>query len=285
MLRCLGHQEWLSVELRRRIIKKFVNHNTVGSQKFEIDFFGLRYRGNLTELIDWFVYFFGAYEKQELFLLRDLVSAKPEPVFLDIGASVGQHSLFMSQFCAQVHAFEPYARARERLQEKIALNQLQNIMVHSVGLGAHNEDLEFYAPVGHNIGVGSFLAHHRHKHQPIGKLRVVNGDDYLSGLALPRLDLIKIDVEGFEAYVLSGLSSTLKRFRPLLVMELTNYNAKNGSLVQEIKDLLPREYAIQQVSYNNFWSLTNRKLYKLRGLKVYESSILPRNINLVLMPG
>lgn len=270
--------------LRRRIIKKFVNHNTVGSQEFEIDFFGLRYRGNLTELIDWFVYFFGAYEKQELFLLRDLVSAKPEPVFLDIGASVGQHSLFMSQFCAQVHAFEPYAQARELLREKIALNQLQNIMVHSVGLGAHTEDLEFYAPVGHNIGVGSFLAHHRQKHEPIGKLRIVNGDDYLSGLALPRLDLIKIDVEGFEEYVLSGLSNTLKSYRPLLVMELTNYNDRNGSLVREIKTLLPGAYAIKLVTYNNSWSLTNRKLYKLRGFNFHESAVLPRNINLVLMP-
>jgi len=262
-LRWLGHQDWLPFEARRRVIKKFVNHNTVVSQEFETDFF------------------FGAYEKEELSLLQDLAAGLAPPVFLDIGASIGQHSLFMSRCCREIHAFEPYAPARQRFREKMALNNLRHVFLHKVALGAREEELEFYAPVGPNIGVGSFRATHRQKHQPIGKLKVVRGDDYLRHLNLPTIDIIKIDVEGFENEVLAGLAETIMRFRPYIIMELAAYNI--DYFFREKDYLLLPEYTVQKILPKNPLFSMGKK-YALATINPQQASLMKTSMNILLSP-
>ena len=63
---------------------------------FDLDFYDLRYHGDFEYYLDWYIYFFGAYEKKELFLLWDLVADIPDSVFVDVGANIGQHSLYMA---------------------------------------------------------------------------------------------------------------------------------------------------------------------------------------------
>jgi FkbM family methyltransferase len=286
LLRWLGHQDWLGLETRRRIIKNFVNHNTIGPWEFETDFFGLKYQGNLNDLIDWFVYFFGAYEKAELFLLRDLVAPLKAPVFIDVGASTGQHSLYMSRFCYRVHAFEPYDQARKILLTRIAANHIANIVVHEVALGAREEFLDFYAPVGHNVGVGSFLPFHRTTHRIIANLKLVNGDDYLARQGVGKIDLIKIDVEGFEKYVLQGLKETLIKYRPVVVMEFSRSSKKTFSTPQEFWEIMPKDYALSEVVFAKKSLISSRgSLYRLQQVdfgKLYE--VDPCNTNLLLQP-
>ena len=60
-----------------------------------------------------------------------------------------------------------------------------------------------------------------------GKLEIVEGDLYISKLNLKRVDLIKIDVEGFEKYVLLGLKDTLEKYRPFVVMEYSKVTRDN----------------------------------------------------------
>ena len=147
LLRSFGHLDWLSFGMRDKIIRYFVNPDTVEGKEFETDFFGLKYQGNLNTFIDWSVYFYGAYEKGILFLLRDLVKEKQNPIFIDAGANVGQHSLFMSKYCHEIHAFEPYDKVKDILMSKLLINNCSNIVVHNVGLGETNDFIDFYAPV------------------------------------------------------------------------------------------------------------------------------------------
>ena len=62
---------------------------------FKTTMFGMVYEGNTGDLLDRHVLGFGAYEKPELFFLRDVSRGG---VFVDIGANKGVHSLFMLQF-------------------------------------------------------------------------------------------------------------------------------------------------------------------------------------------
>lgn len=197
VLRALGHQDWIRYGVREKLLRIFCNPDRVPSYEFEIEFFGLTYVGNLNCFLDWCVYFYGAFEKQELFLLRDLANKAPGTIFLDVGANVGQHSLFMSRYCKEVHAFEPYETVRRELDRKIKLNRCKNVAVHGVGLGAMEEELNYFAPRGANTGTGSFLITHASDNNVnIGKLRIVNGDAYLAQIGRQDIGLIKIDVEG-----------------------------------------------------------------------------------------
>jgi len=281
LLRRFGHLDWLAFGLRDRIIRYCVNPDTVAGEKFETDFFGLKYQGNLNTFIDWSVYFYGAYEKGILFLMRDIVKEKENPIFVDVGANVGHHSLFMSKFCREVHAFEPYGRVKDILISKILANKCSNIMVHNVGLGAKNEFLDFFAPVGSNIGTGSFMPEHAMDNNiNVGKLEIVEGDLYISKLNLSKVDLIKIDVEGFEKHVLLGLRETLEKYRPFVIMEYSKVT-RNDLTIQELREILPSGYRIKGISTNRtFGALFNRMNYDLTDFDAAN----PKIADLLLVP-
>lgn len=251
LLQFLGRQDWIRLGIRDRLIRFFYNPDQVDSFEFEIDFFGHKYNGNLNCYIDWSAYFFGAYEKETIYLYRDIVKNKVDPVFLDIGANIGHHSLFMSTCCAQVHSFEPYAKVSDKLKQKISRNQVKNITLHPVGLGAINEELPFYAPQGANTGTGSFISSYSSSNQECGVLKVVDADEYISNLLLINIDLIKIDVEGYEKNVLKGLVNILEKYKPTVVMEFSSATKQSFSGLDELLSMFPKSYKVRQIINNS----------------------------------
>lgn len=190
-------------------------------KQYNCKLFGYSYHGDLSNFIDWTIYFYGSYERSILSLLADAARVRgPGSVFLDIGANVGQHSLFMAGQGVHVHAFEPWEVARSRLERALAENAIKNVSVHPFGLGDEDANLLFHAPASANLGSGSFVAG-VNLNASTGVLPVRQGDKALGELGVERVDVIKIDTEGFEIRVLRGLADTLKRFRPVVVCELS----------------------------------------------------------------
>ena len=246
-LRALGHQNWLRFGIRDRAIRAFFNPDSIEPYEFESEFFGRRYRGNLSSYIDWTVYFYGALEPGVLKLLADLASTRTDPVFLDIGANVGQHSLFMSTHAKEVHAFEPNPGVLGQFRDLIEQNGIDNIRVHPVGLGARDEELPFFSPQGANLGIGSFVKEHSSDNRETGRLTVKMADEYIAGLRLPHVDVVKIDVEGFEKNVLAGLRETLKQFRPKVVFEFSKTTKASFSSQAELMSLFPAGYSVSRI--------------------------------------
>jgi len=227
------------------------------------------------------VYFYGAYQKYELFCLRDLLKNRARPVCFDIGANVGQHSLFLSRYCDRVHAFEPYELVRRQLELKIRHNDISNIVVHDVGLGQQDSQLDYFAPRGCNTGTGSFVpSYATDNNRLIGKLQVVDADRYISGLGLAKIDLIKIDVEGYEKNVLLGLKDTLREYRPVLFMEFSAETKHSFQGEDEMMSMLPSNYGIKRV-------LTNRPRFAVLANPGYTFSHFDFDVsggNIVLSP-
>jgi len=241
----LWRQRWLRKLLGKTLYKQICKHGPAPDAAFSADFFGIEYEGNLQNTIEFSIYYYGAFEKPLLFFLRDCICAlsKQNTVFLDVGANIGQHSLFMSRNVTQVHAFEPYQKVRDRLLHHVALNQIQNLHVYDVGLSDKYETLDFYAPTGRNEGIGSFDAETTSKgNRNIGQLALVKGDDFLQKQGIQHVDLIKIDVEGFEKSVLNGLRDTLDQHRPIVVVEITYGKSLSLGSMDELQGLFPRDY-------------------------------------------
>lgn len=116
--------------------------------------FGISYSGNLSNNIDFAIYYYGAFEKPLLYFLRDTMNSlsPAQPVFVDVGANIGQHSVFMAAHNSKVHSFEPFASMRSRLQLQIDTNSLSNVSVHPVGFSKETGRLPFYAPTGSTCG-------------------------------------------------------------------------------------------------------------------------------------
>lgn len=238
LLRWIGHRAWLPWSLRMRVVRFFRHPDRTPPTPFTVGFFGALYPGRLNTLIDSHVYFFGAYSEQELRLLQRLLALRgPAAVFVDVGANVGHHTLYMARHAAQVHSFEPWPLVADRIREKLELNRIPNVTLHPFGLGTEDATLDFYAAASGNTGTGSFSAEHAAgRNRPVGKMNIAAGDAYFQRAGIDRIDLLKIDVEGWEPYVIQGLRQTIHRTRPIIFMEYSDTTSK--ALPEGLKTLL-----------------------------------------------
>jgi FkbM family methyltransferase len=179
-----------------------------------------------------------------------------EIVFLDVGANIGAYTLAMATEVDRLIAVEPYQPVLDRLYAHIKENDLNNVEVLEVGFGDRKERQQFLPPPNYYIGMGTFSIeksrNHRGAQNPSKKknrsllLPVERGDDLLKGVAV---DIIKLDVEGYERFVLEGLNNTLARSRPTIMLELKHNG--NGVFVSEeqLRDVLPEHYALFFFNY------------------------------------
>lgn len=161
------------------------------------------------------------YEQEEL----DIIASHfpPGGVFVDIGANVGNHTLFVGKYLRprQVIVIEANPPAIEVLQVNIELNGLQSLVDAShlgVGLADAAGNATTETPRG-NLGATRLLP----CDGGVGSIPLVRGDTILRDR---RVDFLKIDVEAMELRVLAGLEETLARWRPAIFIEVDDLNVE-----------------------------------------------------------
>lgn len=177
--------------LNKQLIEKFV---PVSKQLF-IRFLWNYFKGGLDE---------------EMFYINRLIKRRRR--FLDIGANVGLYSYYFSKKFEVVEAFEPLHELTYRLQSFI-----KKINIYNVALSNVKGNLDFYIPIHRNI-LQLPLASLEPRGGDFEKriVDVVNLDSY----QFQDVDLIKIDVEGHELKVLEGGLDTIRKCKPVIIVEI-----------------------------------------------------------------
>lgn len=210
----------------------------------------------------------GIYEKELLFFIKNFLKEKKynyqNKTVLDIGAFVGNHSIFFSKIFNEVLSFEPHPTSFEIL--KINCRNFQNIKLYNFGCSDVNKDT--YLRLKHtNIG-GSSISDGKHERDyPI---KLLNLDDFLKYNS-NEIGLIKIDVEGHEENVINGCIQLLKKNKPIIVLELKNFNGDSEPNV--IKKL-------KSIGYNNFFELEKKIKFDTLQNNFF-LSIIDKFINLI----
>lgn len=178
------------------------------------------------DLITQFIHLDGRYERDELQFLADRVfpALPPGGVCLDIGANIGNHSLAFAPHFARVIALEPHPRTFRLLE----LNAELAPNVTALNLGASDaagvvkvalDPLNYAASsIGKAAAAGAVEV----------EFRLDRLDD-MAGIGDSRVTLVKIDVEGHEAAALTGAEATIRRNRPLVVLEVLPDDVANGT--------------------------------------------------------
>ena len=162
----------------------------------------------------------GYWEKDIAIALKKYL--KKGDVFLDIGANIGIHSLFAASLLEEtgkVYSFEPIPRLAHQLQKSIELNSFSNIKVCNFALGEHDEEEKTIYIRDENIGGSSLF-----RFENIELVKVIGTEKVAlkqldSFLADATINIIKIDVEGFEYEVLKGATKILQQNHPIIFME------------------------------------------------------------------
>ena len=165
------------------------------------------------------VYWTGFHEIKELIFLNHFL--KPQMVFVDIGANLGEYTLFAAKRLTQgrVLAFEPLPTMQQILSKNISQNKLSNVEICNYGLSDKPDTLTIYEVKDRHEGLATFFPGGRESAlEHTAFLKVL--DHELPKLGVSRLDFIKLDIEGSELFALNGAEKTIEKFRPVVMVEI-----------------------------------------------------------------
>jgi FkbM family methyltransferase len=214
---------------------------------------GVAFQLDLQEGIDLAV-FLGLYERSTVTALGRLVP--PGAVTLDIGANVGVYTLLFAHLAGpagRVLAFEPTAFAFAKLEENLRANPAlagQVTALRALLVASPDErGPERVASSWPLSGGAPVDPVHRGRLMPVDGAEVLTLDAALARLAPPRVDLVKLDVDGHETAVLLGGLASLAAFRPVLLFEVAPAIQDDaGRGLSSLVDLLARiDYALESV--------------------------------------
>jgi FkbM family methyltransferase len=152
---------------------------------------------------------------------------------IDIGANIGKYTeLLLKETAAKIIAFEPLPDAYLDLK-KIELSNLNRLKVFNQAIGEKNEFLELNyasrksekASFSDHLEKISFYDFHNNKKI---KMKILTLDTFieenLDDFNQQKIDLIKIDTEGFELEVIKGATKTIKKMSPKYIQLEFNWH-------------------------------------------------------------
>jgi len=181
--------------------------------------------------IDYQVIAFGVHDPKLRRFLKRVV--KPGMVCLDVGANIGTVTTLLSKLVGasgRVFAFEPVPPLFGRLKENIALNNFGRVVsLHQLALSKETglATMKTVQEDCDNQGMSS-LQNTDHPHLTTSlKIQTATLDDFVKANHIDQIDLIKMDVQGAEPWILEGGVNSLRRLRPNLVLEVSPYDLRS----------------------------------------------------------
>jgi FkbM family methyltransferase len=212
---------------------------------------GIRFDLDLAEGIDFSIYLVGVFERRTARALNRLV--EPSSLVIDIGANIGAHTLRLARLVGphgRVLAFEPTDFAFQKLQRNLGLNPT---------LASRVDAFHCFLTEGNDVSVpgaiysswplaGGTELHAKHlgHAMPTEAASARSLDDVLTLYPDRRVQLVKLDVDGFECQVLRGARLMLREVRPIFVMELAPYvlEERGASLRELLSFFIPNGYVL-----------------------------------------
>lgn len=155
-------------------------------------------------------------------------------IIYDIGANIGNHTLFFSKYALpnKIFAFEPIKEICDVLVHNLKDNNINNVEIINAAISDKDTKGNMNIKIG-NIG-GSSLSYNQS-----GNIDVVKLDDL--NMAPPQF--IKLDVENFEYEALTGMEAILTEYHPILWIEIwdksfSRVNFKLNQLGYKMTDMI-----------------------------------------------
>ena len=191
-------------------------------------------------------------------------------IFYDIGANIGSHSLALSQIFKNrifIRAFEAQNIIYKMFEHTIEINKIKNIEIYNNAVSNKNNEtirielpdyskfnnfgaFELYKPFKNSTNIS---IKRNGIYEDVKTIKLDNFDE--------EVDLIKMDIEGMEDVAIEGARNIIKKFRPILYIELLKTN--NKEIINYFKS---NNYKIYLTS-NNAFLVPNESRINFTGLK------------------
>lgn len=194
---------------------------------------------------------------------------KKGKVAFDIGANIGITSIWLAKKNKQVYAFEPEVTNIARLKENLAVNSCKNVEVVDSAVADKNRKNDFYLlkSYGHH-SLGKVKTS-----KIIGKtvVKTVTLDSFCKKRNIKKIDVMKVDVEGFEHEVFLGAKNLLKNKKiKMIIFEISKIPLqsldkdpnqilsildKYNYQVFDFNDQLLTNFDLESISHQDFYAI------------------------------
>lgn len=183
--------------------------------------------------------FLGLYERPDRAAMGRLV--RPGDICLDVGANIGIYTMQLARDCGssgRVVAFEPVEQNRLMIRLSATINGFANVIARPEVVSSRSgSGAKSVRPEGGPSSLTYFLKEEAVSEGAGDGFTTITLDQVIEELALPRVDVMKIDVEGAEMDVLNGATALLgseRRPRFLMVEVADEYLRRFGSSAAEV---------------------------------------------------
>jgi FkbM family methyltransferase len=201
---------------------------------------GIKYSLDLSCMMQWYVYWdFSAKDREELYAL-----IKEGDVVMDIGTNIGETLLNFARLTGPkgyVYGFEPDEENYKNAIKNISLNNFENIYVFKNALSDKKETVKLYVVDPNNRGMNRILQQANDETEPYTVLETITLDELVKENKIERINVMKLDIEGYEMNALRGATEILRKMKPLLFVEvgytrLLKNNTSPNELMKFLED-------------------------------------------------
>lgn len=172
------------------------------------------------------IFWRGYHSRDELIVLERFLGQ--EHVFLDVGANLGEFTLFAAKRVrsGRIYAFEPVQGLIAKLSVNVQKNQFYNVRLINLALSDREGTAVIHVPVkkyhDHSVndGMASLYGSGDGRCESI---LLTTLDLFVQREGPERIDFIKMDIEGAELSALRGAELVLQRYRPKIMIEINKH--------------------------------------------------------------
>lgn len=194
------------------------------------------------------------YEEYETMLMQHQLLGKD--VVVDVGANIGYYTLLMASMAKKVYALEPDVECFEILKKNVEENKLKNVVLLNIAASNKTEIRKFIIDKK-NLGNSRLDSEDCHasahndealarndtrKIEKVSSVKCERLEDILCNEH--KIDLIKIDTQGWEPEVIEGAKKIIKRDKPILFLEYSPSEYRDEKMKKYLKSI-----------YKNIWSI------------------------------
>lgn len=190
----------------------------------------------------------GKYEPYLTKMILDRVNSNS--VVVDVGANIGYYTVLLADKVRKIYAFEPEKVNFEILDKNIKENKLENVRLFKKAAGKMKGKKKIYGSEDNYGDWRLFSGRDDHKGRPYNTscgggscacplIEIVKLDDVIK----EKIDLIKIDTQGWEPEVIAGAKNLIRQYHPQIFFEWSPKMYREAGLdYQAMWDFLREEY-------------------------------------------
>jgi FkbM family methyltransferase len=208
---------------------------------------GINYKLDISQFMEHAIFFQLDIEPREA--LYSLVRKGMH--IIDVGGNIGETTLNFARLTGvegSVFSYEPFYTNYNKLVENVARNNFKNIQIYRVALSNKSENLLVENGQNKNLSAISLKKIDNVQPSDHSALMVESKrmDDFKDVFSEKKIGLIKIDVEGFEPYVLEGGQAIIAKDSPVLFIEINDefLVSKGSSAKKTIQWVMDRGYQV-----------------------------------------